>query len=156
FNEIAKELSNKIERVGASAMGRPTNWTAFYGAAATLGVVCLALGAAGITPINNEIGRNNLYIDKTLDALSQVKENSVEKDDFRDYMKQTTALILATSTRLKADEDSANAEFREISTLVGRLDERTKAEHESYLVTIGRLQDQANTTDANLVKRPEL
>lgn len=154
--DVAKDLSAKIERLATYTASRPTNWYAFYGAAFALGSLALGIGVAVVAPINSDISKNAAHIDKTLDALATVEDKVEWKSDFRDYVRQSDEWMTALRDRQRTDEDRDAANLKQLAEDIGRLDERTKINHENAVRDSARLQTQIDATDLQLVKRPEI
>jgi chromosome segregation ATPase len=156
LGELSKDLSGKIERFAAAAATRPTNWGQFYSTLGTLGAFALGIGSAVVIPINTNIDKNAAHIDKIIDGIDKLGKTVEWKADFVDYARANDARVTAVEDRERSDQDRLSANLNTVADIMGRLDERTKINHEWYLATTARMQAQLDSLDSFQVKRPEI
>jgi hypothetical protein len=145
ISDVFDKLSIKIDAVNTSSVAsRSTNWGTICAAA---GVV-LAFGTAIIVPIMSDL--------KDVSAqLQKVSEESVKKDDFREYHDDTAKWLTSQRDRLRTDEDSAVSQ-RQLEELKERQDERYRITEDANKTLFSRTMERLDALDAQLVKRPEL
>lgn len=138
FRDISAKIDTQSAAYGAS--GR-TNWTAFFGSAATVVGVIATIGAMAIVPLSRDIYDNKL-------ATAHIIETMFPKAD-------AAADEAALIHRIERIGDYM-VPIKQYDESMKRVDERYKITEDGNSTRLGNIEKRVSEIDSQLVKRPEL
>lgn len=141
-------LSSDLRLVSTKLDAKPTNWLSVAAAAAAVLSVVGGFLLQGKQPIDTALDRHDREITKIVDT-------AVDKDDFREFKRESSNWNLSLRDRLRSDEDNAVTQ-RQITELEARLDEHHRLVEGSTSQILTDLKARVDAIDGQLIKRPEI